>query len=440
MKSVLIVAYLARFAAGYLLLFLNLRHLKANGARVPAGFEGWIDGQALTKTSSYTFEQSRVALVHSVYDSAILLGFLFTPLFPLYDAWIGSLTTSFVLRGILFVLVLSLVEGVLDIPFSIYTTFRLEKRYGFNTTTFRLWLSDLLKSTLLSALLLAVIGSSALLIVKHSPTLWWLWVWLFFALFSITMIYLSPYLIEPLFSKFEPLQDAELAEEIRELLKKGGIQVKGVLQMDASRRSLHSNAYFTGIGRVKRIVLYDTLMKQMERAELLAILAHEGGHWKKGHIWKTLVLTESAALLVIWTAYRLIGWGGLPTLFGMPQGSFPAQIVMVGFLASILSFLCTPFFSWLSRRNEWQADRFAVQLTGTPEALGQALIKLSRDNLSNLHPHPWYAAFYYSHPPVVERVARLVSTGRSPEELRVATAPHPSAATTPTPHEKSSQQ
>jgi STE24 endopeptidase len=415
MKSVLIVAYLARFAAGYLLRFLNLRHLKAHGTVVPAGFEGCIDARALAKSASYTLEQSRVALVHSIYDSAILLSFLFTPLFPLYDAWIRSLTPSFVLRGILFVLLLSLVEGVLDIPFSLYSTFRLEKRYGFNTTTFSLWFTDLLKSTALSALLMVVLVSSALLIVKHSPALWWLWVWLFFALFSITMIYLSPYLIEPLFSKFEPLLDAELAEEIKELLGKGGIQVKGVLQMDASRRSLHSNAYFTGIGRVKRIVLYDTLLKQMERAELLAILAHEGGHWKKGHIWKTLLLTESLALVVIWAVYRLIGWGGLPMLFGMPQGSFPAQIVMVGFLASIVSFLCTPLFSWLSRRNEWQADRFAAELTGTPEALGQALIKLSRDNLANLHPHPWYAAFYYSHPPVVERVRKLCPSSSRPD-------------------------
>ncbi|HJV35562.1 M48 family metallopeptidase, partial [Geomonas sp.] len=381
MKSVLILAYLARFAASYLLRFLNLRHLKLHGTTVPAGFEGCLDSEALAKSASYTLDQSRVALLHSIYDSAILLAFLFTPLFPLYDAWIGSLTGSFVLSGVLFVLFVSLIEGVLDIPFSLYTTFRLERRYGFNTTTFRLWLSDLLKSTLLSTLLLALLGSIALLIVRHSPALWWLWVWLFFALFSVTMIYLSPYLIEPLFSKFEPLKDAELAEEIRELLKKGGIEVKEVQQMDASRRSLHSNAYFTGIGRVKRIVLYDTLVKQMSRAELLAILAHEGGHWKKGHIWKTLLLTESAALLVIWASYRLIVWGGLPMLFGMPQGSFPAQLVMIGFLASILSFLCTPFFSWLSRRNEWQADGFAAELTGTPEALGQALIKLSRENL-----------------------------------------------------------
>jgi STE24 endopeptidase len=408
MKTVLIAFYLARFAAGYLLRFLNLRHLQRHGAEIPEGFAGSINAEALAKTARYTVEQSRVGLVRSIYDSALLLVFLFTPLFPRYDAWIGTLSSSFTIQGILFLLILTLAETILDIPFSIYATFRLERRYGFNTTTPSLWFSDLLKSTLISMLLLAIVGSAALLLVKHAPALWWLWVWGLFAAFSITMMYLSPYLIEPLFSKFEPLQDPELEEEIRQMLEQGGLEVKGVQQMDASRRSLHSNAYFTGIGRVKRIVLFDTLLKQMERPELLAILAHEAGHWKKGHIWKRLVLTETLALLLVYAVYRVIEWGGLPALFGLGSGSFPAQLMMVTFLLSIVSFPFTPLGSWLSRRHEWEADSFASRLTGTPEALAGALIKLSRENLSNLHPHPLYASFYYSHPPVVDRVTALL--------------------------------
>ena len=256
-------------------------------------------------------------------------------------------------------------------------------------------------------LLLAILVTSALALIRHSPEFWWFWVWAFFALFSITMIYLSPYLIEPLFSKFEPLCDPGLEEEIRLMLDRGGLKVKGVMKMDASRRSLHSNAYFTGIGRVKRIVLYDTLLKQMERNELLAILAHEAGHWKKGHIWKRLMLMETAALALFYAVHRLIDWGGLPGLFEVSQASFAAQIIMVSFLFSIASFALTPLGSWLSRQNEWEADRFAVDLCGEPEALASALIKLSRENLANLHPHPVYATFYYSHPPVVARVAGL---------------------------------
>jgi STE24 endopeptidase len=347
-------------------------------------------------------------LIQSVYDSALLLVFLFTPLLPRYDAWISSLSGSFVIRGVLFILFLTLGQSALEIPFSLYETFRIEKRYGFNTTTPKLWIEDFLKSTFISTILLVILVSAALLLVEHSPERWWLWVWSLFALFSVVMIYVSPYLIEPLFSKFEPLADAELEEEIRSMLEKGGLQVKGVMQMDASRRSLHSNAYFTGIGRVKRIVLYDTLIKQMERPELLAILAHEAGHWKKGHIWKRLVLTEGAALGIIYCVYLLVNWGGMPGLFGLTGASFAAQIILVSFLFSIGSFLLTPLASWMSRRHEWEADRFATELSGRPDALATALIKLSRENLANLHPHPLYASFYYSHPPVVARVARLL--------------------------------
>jgi STE24 endopeptidase len=408
MKTVLIAAYLARFAAAYGLRYLNLRHLKRHGASVPELFAGTIDAEALAKTARYTVEQSRVALFQSVYDSALLLAFLFTPLLPLYDDWISSLSGSFVVRGVLFMLLLTLAQSILEIPFSLYATFRIEKRYGFNTTTPKLWLADLIKSALISALLLVILVAAALLLVQSSPKLWWLWVWGFFALFSITMIYLSPCLIEPLFSKFEPLGDPEMEVEIRRLLEKADLKVQGVLKMDASRRSLHSNAYFTGIGRVKRIVLYDTLLKQMERREVLAILAHEAGHWKKGHIWKRLVLTECSALGLLYGVYLVIGWGGLPGLFGLTQGSYAAQVVMVSFLISIAAFPLTPLSSWLSRRHEWEADRFATELCGMPDALGSALVKLSRENLANLHPHPVYAWFYYSHPPVVARLARLL--------------------------------
>lgn len=407
MKTLLISLFLVRFAVAYLLRYLNLRHLKRYGTTVPEGFAGAIDQEALAKSARYTLEQHRVGLAESIYDSALLLAFLFTPLLPLYDSWIASLSGSYLVRGLLFMLLIFLAQGVLEIPFSLYSTFRLERRYGFNTTTPGLWLSDFFKSILISVLLTGILVSAALLLVRHSPELWWLWVWTFFALFSITMIYLSPYVIEPLFSKFEPLSDPELEAEIRVMLDRAGIEVKGVLQMDASRRSLHSNAYFTGIGHVKRIVLYDTLLKQMDHQELLAILAHETGHWKKGHIWKQLLLMESIALAVFFLVHHLIGWGGLPGLFGHQEASFPAQVLLISFILSITFFPFTPVGSWLSRRNEREADRFAVELSGTPHALASALVKLSCENLSNLHPHPLYAGFYYSHPPVVERVAAL---------------------------------
>jgi STE24 endopeptidase len=220
-------------------------------------------------------------------------------------------------------------------------------------------------------------------------------------------MYLSPYLIEPLFYKFEPVRDEELKGRIEALTQKAGLKVSAVQQVDASRRSRHSNAYFTGIGRVKRIVLFDTLLAQMTHDEILAILAHEAGHWKKGHIRRRLWSAELLSLAASFLAFLLLQWGGLPQLLGIAPASFFAQVVILGFLGSLVSFPLTPVGSWLSRRHERQADRFASELTGEPAALASALVKLARENLSNLHPHPLYAWFHYSHPPIVERVRAL---------------------------------
>jgi len=190
--------------------------------------------------------------------------------------------------------------------------------------------------------------------------------------------------------------------------------VDRVQQVDASRRSKHSNAYFTGVGRVKRIVLFDTLLEQMDDEEIIGVLAHEAGHWKLGHIWKRLLGMELISLVACWLAWYLLGQGSLPGWFGLGPLSFVGQVVLLGFLASLARFLLTPLSSGLSRRHEWQADRFAYDLTGEVQPLSRALAKLSCENLSNLHPHPHYAWFYYSHPPVTARIARLSELESSP--------------------------
>jgi STE24 endopeptidase len=408
MTLTLLVSYLLTVAAGYLLSALNIRHLRRFGNTVPAGFEGSIDPETLAKSTAYTLEKNRLGLLESVIDNLLLLIFLFGGLLAGYDRWIATLSDSFVWSGVLFFLIITLAQTLLGIPVSIFDTFRIENRYGFNTTTPGMWLSDLLKSTLIAAILLTLVTAGGLAIVRFSPGFWWLWCWGFFAAVSLFLMYLSPYVIEPLFNKFEPVKEEGLEEEIRALMAKCGIKVSSVMQMDASRRSRHSNAYFTGIGRVKRIVLFDTLLKQMTHEEVLAVLAHEVGHWKKGHIRKRLIVTELLGLASCFLAYRLIQWGGLPGMLGIPHASFAAQLTILAFLGTIIAFPVTPLSSWLSRRHELEADRFATELTGTPEALASSLIKLSRENLSNLHPHPLYAGFYYSHPPVVERVRRLM--------------------------------
>lgn len=413
----LLSAYLLVIAIGYWLKYLNLSHLKAHGSEVPAEFQGAIDPGLLKKIAAYTFENNRAGIIESIVSNGLLVVFLFAGLLGIYDRWIATLTSSFLAGGLFFAFFLLILETIFDIPFSLYRHFKIENRYGFNMMTFRLWLTDLIKSIAISVILGGIVVSAALSIVDASPGWWWLWVWAFLLIFGIFMMYISPYLIEPLFFKFQPLKVEGLEERIRQLMEEAGLRISRVFQVDASRRSRHSNAYFTGIGRVKRIVLFDTLLDQMSQDEILAVLAHEVGHWKKRHVLKRIVMTETAALIGLFAAFRLVRWDGLPGLIGLEHASFYARVIIIGFLGSLATFPLTPLFSYLSRRHEREADTFAADLTLNPEAMASALVKLSRENLSNLHPHPLYAKFYYSHPPVVERIRTLrTSEGKTVEK------------------------
>jgi STE24 endopeptidase len=414
MKLALFGLFAAVTAFTYWLRHINLQHLRLHGAKVPEGFEGAIDEEKLRTSTAYTFDSSRLGLWNSLFDNLLLILFLFGGLLAVYDRFIGGLTAAYMVSAVLFFLLLSLLQTVLGTPFDLYGTFVIEARYGFNTTTPRLWITDLIKSQAIGAVLLAFLVGTVFWLIRWSPQQWWLWVWGFMALFSLFMMFISPYVIEPLFNKYEPVTEAGLEDDIRVMMEKAGLKVGKVLQMDASRRSRHSNAYFTGIGKVKRIVLYDTLIRQMSHGEIVAVLAHEIGHWKKGHVWKRLLWAEVLALAGSWISFKLLVWPGLPGLLALPGGiSLPARMVVLGFLASLALFPLTPFSAWRSRCHEREADRFAADLTGRPQDLASALIKMSAENLSNLFPHPLYAAFYYSHPPTVERVRQLQAWARS---------------------------
>jgi STE24 endopeptidase len=371
-----------------------------------------VDPATLAKISDYTVENSQLGLIESLIDNMVLLAFLFWGLLGIYDGWITSLTGSFLGNGVLFFLFLMVAQTIMGIPFSLYRNFRIENKYGFNTMTVKLWITDLVKGLAIGAVISTLVVLGALWLVTVSPGLWWFWVWLFLLVVGIFMMYLSPTVIEPLFFKFEPLKVEGLEERIRTLMEKAGLKVSRVFQVDASRRSRHSNAYFTGIGKVKRIVLFDTLLEQMTQDEVLAVLAHEVGHWKKKHVLKRIVMTETMAFCGILAAFWLLRGTWLPNVLGMMNASFYAKAVILGFLLSIATFPLTPLFSWLSRRDERESDRFAADLTGNTGAMASALVKLSKENLSNLHPHPLYAAFYYSHPPVVERIRALRGAGK----------------------------
>jgi STE24 endopeptidase len=407
MTILIITLYLAVLAFSCGLHYLNNRHLKQHGHEIPSGFEGVIDPGGLAKSSDYSLAKGQVSLLQSLFDSTLTLLFVFGGLLAWYDGWLAGYGLPFITAGLAFFLLLSLTQTVLALPFDLYTHFKVESRFGFNNMSFKLWCADQVKSLLLATLLFALLGSAAFWLIQAAPQSWWLWVWILMVTFGLLMMLISPYIIEPLFFKFEPLQVEGLEDGIRAMMEKTGLSVSKVLQVDASKRSGHSNAYFTGFGRQKRVVLFDTLLQQLTQQEILAVLAHELGHMKKKHILKRMVLMAGVALFYCWLAHTLIGWEGLPLLIGLDEASFYARVVILFFLSGILTFPLTPLFSLLSRKDEYEADHFASNLHGNPEDLSTALIQMCKENLSNLHPHPLYARFYYSHPPVVERVQDL---------------------------------
>jgi len=404
---IIFISYLFVVLWSYWLKFLNFSYLKKCGTDIPSGFEGHIDKDLLERTREYTLENSRLGLIESVVSNILLLVFLFGGLLHIYNSWISSLHLPFIVSGILFFIILSYTETFISVPFSLYSTFRIENKYGFRTITWKLWISDFLKSTLLSTLLMGIVLSAAFWIIHLSPHYWWLWVWGFFLLFSLFMTYISPYVIEPLFHKFTPIEEEGLEEKIKELMKKVNIMISKVFKIDASKRSRHTNAYFTGIGRVKRIILYDTLLEKMNHDEIIAVLAHEAGHWKKKHIFKQIIVLELLSLIGIYISFRILQTDFLTDIFQIKPDTLFAKLVILGFIGSIISFPFTPLSNYIARRFEKEADIFAVNLIKDSGSMTRVLIKLTKDNLANLYPHPLYATFYYSHPPVVQRVKYL---------------------------------
>lgn len=407
MKLLLLGIYLLVTALKFVLDWLNLRHRQQQHPPLPAAFEGQIDQQRMARSDAYAAAGDKLGFVEDAVGVVLTLLFLFGGIFPWYDRLISGYADGFIASSLLFFGLLLLVQMAVGIPFSLYRNFVLEEKFGFNKMSFKLWCTDTLKSLMLGGLLFVVLGGGALWLVAKAPQSWWLWVWGFWAGMSLFLMYLSPYLIEPLFFKFSPLEKESLEEGVRELLDKAGVKAGKVLQVDASRRSGHSNAYFTGIGKVKRVVLFDTLMEQLDDKELLAVLAHELGHWRCGHIRKRLIKSQVVALGSCWLAFTLLNADWLPSLLGLEQLSFAGQVLLLSWLAGLLGFFWTPISSWWSRRDERQADQFAIDLVGGGRELASGLVKLARENLSSLFPHPLYVAIYYSHPDLVGRVVWL---------------------------------
>jgi len=409
--NALLIAFLIAFAScsifRWTLTQINIRHLRRHGHEIPDVFRGDIDEATLSRMTDYTAESSRFGSIEHVFDDVITLVILLSGFLPWFSGIILSWQLQFILSGLTFFGILALISGVLNIPFSLYSTFVIEKKYGFSTITLRLWITDFIKSLFISAIMMGILLGAFLSLIHYARTTWWLWVWLFFSAFQLLMVWLYPVLIAPLFNKFEPVKDETLKEAIVNLMAKVGLKTEGVYQIDAGKRSRHTNAYFTGLGKTKRIVLYDTLLSSHTPDEILSVLAHEVGHWKKRHILKQLVFTETASLAVFYLIYRLSDWPLLYQTFGFEQAIPYVGLLLLAAIIGPVAFFITPLGSVVMRKFEREADGFSFDLMGTAIPMAGALKRLAKDNLANLHPHPFYAWFYYSHPPLTERIARL---------------------------------
>jgi len=407
----LLMVFLVVFALRSLFQFalnrLNIVHLRRHGKHVPVIFRGWVDGEKLARISAYTAEASNFSIVVSLFDHALLLAILLSGFLPWLFRTVSRWQPSFVVQGLAFFAVLAVISHLPHIPFGLYGTFVIEDRYGFNTRTLKLWFSDWIKSTAISAILSGLLLWLLLMLLYHVGKTWWVWAWMMIGGFELVILWLYPVVIAPLFNKFEPISDDELKDRIVSLMRKAGLRVKGVLQMDAGKRSKHTNAYFTGIGRTKRIILFDTLLASHPQEEIISVLAHEAGHWKRKHVLKQLILMEIISLVGLYIVATLLNWPLLYHTFGLREPVAYVGLFLVGALISLLGYFLRPLGSALSRKFERQADDAAVALMGTVKSMGDALKRLAAENLANLVPHPLYAWFYYSHPPPVERISRL---------------------------------
>lgn len=407
----------ARLLAELWLTRVNERHVLAHATAIPDAFRGVVDETTYKKSVDYTLTKARLEKVNLVYDTAILLVVLFSGVLPfLFDRWMSSLgATAWSMAAFIFCAGATL--SLPDIPFAWYRQFRLEQRFGFNTTTMRTWLLDRLKGMLLAVLLGYPLLMLVLKLVGWMGPGWWLWAWGIVVIFQLLLMLIAPAVIMPLFNKFTPLPDGSLRERLFALASRTGFPTRSIDIMDGSKRSRHSNAFFTGFGRFRKIVLFDTLVGQLTEQELEAVLAHEIGHYKKRHIIKMMAVSILSLLAGFWLIAWLAQQPWFYAAFGFaPQAGFsPAAITPALLLFSLLSgaatFWLAPLINAWSRRYEYQADRYAREAMKEADSLIGALRKLTEKNLSNLTPHPLYSGFHYSHPTLVERERGLRQQG-----------------------------
>ena len=400
----------------YVLASRQIRHVARHRNAVPSAFAATISLQAHQKAADYTVAKARFGLLEMAFGAAVLLGWtllggintLNQTIAGTSLAQYGSLAPQLALLA-----AFGAISGLLDLPFTLYSTFKIEERFGFNKMTFKLWLADLVKGFVIGAVIGLPIVALILYLMGSAGRLWWLWAWAAWMGFNLLVLVLYPTVIAPLFNQFKPLDDDTLKARVTALMQRCGFAAKGLFVMDGSKRSAHANAYFTGFGAAKRVVFYDTLLSQLSPGEVDAVLAHELGHFKHKHIIKRMAGLFAMSLV----GFTLLGWlssqlwfftglGVQPGIGALGGANDALALLLFMLVVPLLTFFTSPVFAQLSRKHEFEADAYAVAQTDGRD-LRSALLKLYKDNASTLTPDPVFVKFYYSHPPASERLARM---------------------------------
>lgn len=402
------VIILAALLANYLLdVISDILNLKALRKSLPQEFRGHFDKEKYEKSQHYTRVRTRFGLITGTFSLVLLLGFWLFGGFNWMDQLVREFGYGTIVSGLIFIGLLLLAQQILSLPFSIYGTFVIEERFGFNKTTPATFVLDMMKGWLLTLLLGAPLLAGIIAIFQFLGPEAWLYAWGMVILFSLFVQFIAPVWIMPLFNKFTPLEEGELREAILDYAKKLSFPLQGIYTMDGSKRSSKSNAFFTGFGKNKRIVLFDTLIEKHTVPELVAILAHEVGHYKKKHIIKNMAISIVHTGIMLYLLSLFIQHPGLHEAFFMEEVSIYAGLLFFGLLYTPIEMVLSIVMQLFSRKHEYEADRFAAETTDDPESMVSALKKLSADNLSNLTPHPFHVFLNYSHPPVLERIQAI---------------------------------
>ena len=391
----------------------QIRHVAQNRSAVPPAFAGKVSLAAHQKAADYTMTKTRFGLLELAWGAAIVLAWTLLGGLSCVNEWLAGMMGHGIVQQVCLLVAFMAIGSLLDLPFTLYQTFVIEERFGFNKTSLNLWLQDFAKSLLLSALIGIPFITLVIWMMGATGPWWWLWVWGVWMGFNLLALLIYPTLIAPLFNKFQPLEDPDVKKRVSQLMARCGFTSKGFFVMDGSKRSAHANAYFTGFGASKRVVFYDTLLAQLSPPEVDAVLAHELGHFKHRHVIKRIVSMFAISLLGFfalgWISQQVWFFTGLGVVPNLGGSNDALALLLFMMVLPLLGTFMGPVFAQMSRNHEFEADAYAVAQT-SGEALAGALLKLFEDNASTLTPDPIYVQFYYSHPPATERLGRILGT------------------------------